>query len=154
MGLCVPLIVNSVLFIGRCWLELYVLLVSTVFSLLHARASNSSAWAAYPMLNRNRREIGTGICSWSIIMYWSLLSCSNQLTAKINTRISAVVTCEAFLLYSVVGNIVVSSSSTIHAMQKLSQAVNITDPVRIVCGITLKCFVAASFQVFAATATI
>ena len=87
-------------------------------------------------------------------MYWSLLSCSNQLTAKINTRISAVVTCEAFLLYSVVGNIVVSSSPTIHAMQKLSEAVSITDPVRIVRGITLKCFVAASFQVFAATATI
>ena len=87
-------------------------------------------------------------------MYWSLLPCSNQQTAKINTCISAAVTCEAFLLYSAVGNIVVRSSPTIRATRKLSEAVSVTDPPRILRGITLKCFTAASFQVFVATATV
>ena len=87
-------------------------------------------------------------------MYWSLLPCSNQQKAKINTRISALVTCEAFLLYSAVGNVVVHSSLTIHATWKLSEAISVTTPARILRGITLKCFAAASFQVFAATATI
>ena len=84
-------------------------------------------------------------------MYWSLLPFSNQQTEKINTCISAVVTCDAFLLYSAVGNVVVCSSLTICATQKLSEAVSVTDLVRILRGITLKCFAAASFHVFAAT---
>ena len=83
-------------------------------------------------------------------MYWSLLSCSNQRTAKINTRISAVVTCEA----GAVGNIVVHSSPTICAMWKLSEAISVTDLLQILREITLNCFAAASFQVFAATATV
>ena len=61
-------------------------------------------------------------------MYWSLLPGSNQQTAKISTRISAVVTCEAFLLYSDVGNIVVRLSPPIRSKQKLLEAVSITDP--------------------------
>ena len=61
-------------------------------------------------------------------MYWSLLLCSNQQATKINARISTVVACEAFLLYSAVGNVVVRSSPTIRATQKLSEAVSITDP--------------------------
>ena len=87
-------------------------------------------------------------------MYWSLLPCSNEQKAKISTHISAVVTCEAFLLYSDVGNIVVCSSPTICDTRKLSEAVSVTDPLRILREITLKCFAAASFQVFAATATV
>ena len=87
-------------------------------------------------------------------MYWSLLPCSNQQTAKINTRISAVVTCEAFLLYSAVCNVVVRSSPTTRATRKLPEAVSVTDPLRILCEITLKFFAAASFQVSAATATV
>ena len=68
--------------------------------------------------------------------------------------ISAVVTCEAFLLYSAVGNVVVRSSPTIRAMRKLSKAISITDLPQILPEITLKWFIAASFQVFAATATV
>ena len=71
-----------------------------------------------------------------------------------NTCISAVVTCEAFLLYSDVGNVVVRSSPTICDTRKLSEAVSVTDPLRILREITLKCFAAASFQVFATTATV
>ena len=58
-------------------------------------------------------------------------------------------TYEAFLLYSAVGNIV--ASLNILVTQKLSEAVNSTDQARIRGGFVLKCFAAASFQVFAAT---
>ena len=70
-----------------------------------------------------RRKRGTGIYSWAILMYWSLLSCSNQQTVIINTRISAFVACEAFLLYSAVGNVVVCSGPTIRATRKLSETI-------------------------------
>ena len=73
---------------------------------------------------------------------------------KKRKSISTVVTCEAFLLYSALGNVVVRSIPTIRDTRNLSEAVSVTDPPRILREITLKCFVAASFQVFAATATV
>ena len=117
------------------WTAFHACWIHTVFSLLHARASNFSAWATYPAFNRNRRWIGTSVYSWAIYIYWSLLPC------------------EAFVLYSAIGNVVVHSSPATHATRNFPESVGVTDPVRILRRITLKCFTAASFQVFAATAT-
>ena len=68
--------------------------------------------------------------------------------------VSAVVTCEAFLLYSDIGNVVVRSTPTIRDMRKLSEAVSVIDPPRILREVMMKCFAAASFLVFAATTAV
>ena len=60
----------------------------------------------------------------------SLLPCSNQQTLNINICILAVVTCEALLLYSAVGNVVVRSSPTICVMWKLSEAISVTNQAK------------------------
>ena len=50
-------------------------------------------------------------------MSWSLLPYSNQQRAKINTCILAVVTREAFLLYSAVGNVVICGIVCLFALR-------------------------------------